>query len=168
MLITFPRSRYYFVLSVPLPLSSVQLLSHVRLFATPWTAARQASLSITNFWSLQPTSVMPSNHLIAPPFHYPDSWFPGNPTIFQPQGFILTVSLARKALPPGSEDHTLTSFKYLLKGLLLFGSFCLINALVNLYFGIISNSPIITVFFILVFSTYTMLILHVLFSVSLP
>ena len=32
--------------------SSVQLLSHVRLFATPWTAARQASLSITNSWSL--------------------------------------------------------------------------------------------------------------------
>ena len=28
------------------------MLSHVRLFATPWTAARQASLSITNSWSL--------------------------------------------------------------------------------------------------------------------
>ena len=33
-------------------ISSVQLLSHVRLFATPWTAARQASLSITNSQSL--------------------------------------------------------------------------------------------------------------------
>ena len=47
--------------------SSVQLLSRVRLFAAPWTAARQASLSITNSWSLPkliPTgSVMPSNHL---------------------------------------------------------------------------------------------------------
>ena len=32
--------------------SSVQLLGYVRLFATPWTAARQASLSITNSWSL--------------------------------------------------------------------------------------------------------------------
>ena len=31
---------------------SVQSLSHVRLFVTPWTAARQASLSITNSWSL--------------------------------------------------------------------------------------------------------------------
>ena len=31
---------------------SVQLLSHVRLFATPWTAASQGSLSITNSWSL--------------------------------------------------------------------------------------------------------------------
>ena len=48
--------------------SSVQSLSHIRLFATPWTAARQASLSITNSWSLlwltSIESVMPSNHLI--------------------------------------------------------------------------------------------------------
>ena len=48
--------------------SSVQLLSHVRLFATSWTTARQASLSITNSQSLlKPVSiesVMPSNHLI--------------------------------------------------------------------------------------------------------
>ena len=47
---------------------SVQLLSHVRLFATSWTAARQASLSITNSWSLlklmSAELVMPSNHLI--------------------------------------------------------------------------------------------------------
>ena len=46
----------------------VQSLSYIRLFATPWTAARQASLSFTisqrllNFMSLE--SVMPSNHLI--------------------------------------------------------------------------------------------------------
>ena len=48
--------------------SSVQSLSRVQLFVTPWTAARQASLSITNSWSLLKlmsiTSVMPSNHLI--------------------------------------------------------------------------------------------------------
>ena len=48
--------------------SSVQSLSHVRLFAAPWTAACQASLSITNSWSLPKLmsieSVMPSNHLI--------------------------------------------------------------------------------------------------------
>ena len=48
--------------------SSVQLLSHVRLFATPWTAAHQASLSIINSRSLlrlmSIESVMPSNHLI--------------------------------------------------------------------------------------------------------
>ena len=48
--------------------SSVQLLSRVLLFATPWTAGRQASLSITISWSLLKLMsielVMPSNHLI--------------------------------------------------------------------------------------------------------
>ena len=48
--------------------SSVQSLSCVQLFATPWTAAHQASLSITNSQSLlklmSVESVMPSNHLI--------------------------------------------------------------------------------------------------------
>ena len=48
--------------------SSVQLLSHVWLFATPWSAAHQASLSITNSWSLLKLksieSVMSSSHLI--------------------------------------------------------------------------------------------------------
>ena len=49
-------------------ISSVQSLSHVRLFATPWTSACQASLSITNSRSLLKLmfteSAMPSNHLI--------------------------------------------------------------------------------------------------------
>jgi len=48
--------------------SSVQLLSRVQLFVTPWTVARQASLSITNSWSLPKLMfidlVMPSNHFI--------------------------------------------------------------------------------------------------------
>ena len=47
---------------------SVQLLSHVQLFAIAWTAACQASLSTTTSWSLLKhmsiVSVMPSNHLI--------------------------------------------------------------------------------------------------------
>ena len=47
---------------------SVQLLSHVQLFATPWIAACQASLSITNSWSslklMSIKLVMPSSHLI--------------------------------------------------------------------------------------------------------
>ena len=51
-----------------LSLSSVQLLSRVWLFATPWIAAHQASLSITNSWSslrlMCIESVMPSSHLI--------------------------------------------------------------------------------------------------------
>ena len=63
-------------------LSSVQLLSHVQLLATPWTAAHQASLSITNsrnFLKLMSIeSVMPSNHLIlCHPLLLLPSVFPG-------------------------------------------------------------------------------------------
>ena len=61
--------------------NSVQLLSRVWLFVTPWTAACQASLSITNSWSLLKLmpieSVMPSNHLIlCHPLLLPPSIFP--------------------------------------------------------------------------------------------
>ena len=61
--------------------SSVQSLSRVRLFATPWTAARQASLSITNSQSLLKLmpieSVMISNHLVlCRPLLLPPSIFP--------------------------------------------------------------------------------------------
>ena len=54
--------------------SSIQSLSHVRLTATPWTAALQASLSITNSPSLLKLmsieSVMPSNHLILRQYYW--------------------------------------------------------------------------------------------------
>ena len=61
--------------------SSVQSLSHDRLFVIPWTAAWQASLSITNYQSLLKLmfieSVMPSNHLIlCHPLLLPPSIFP--------------------------------------------------------------------------------------------
>ena len=61
--------------------SSVQLLSRVWLFATLWTAARQASLSITNSWSppkcMSIVCVMPPNHLIlCRPLLLPPSIFP--------------------------------------------------------------------------------------------
>ena len=61
--------------------SSVQSLCPVRLFATPWTVARQASMSITNSWSLLKLmsieSVMPSKHLIlCRPLLLPPSVFP--------------------------------------------------------------------------------------------
>ena len=60
---------------------SVQLLSRVQLFATPWTAAHQPSLSITNSQNLLKlmsiTSVMPFNHLIlCRPLLLPPSIFP--------------------------------------------------------------------------------------------
>ena len=76
-----------FTVLEPLPcrchFRSVQLLSHFQLFATPWTAAWQGSLSITNSWSLLKLmsieSLMPSNHLIL--CHLlllPPSIFPSN------------------------------------------------------------------------------------------
>ena len=73
-------------------ISSVQLLSHVWLVATPWTAARQASLSITNSWSLLKLmfieSVMPSNRLIL--FHPLSSYlqaFPATGSFLMSQFF---------------------------------------------------------------------------------
>ena len=65
---TFPFICVAFWSLLSLCISSVQSLSRVRLFATPWITAHQASLSITNSWSsLRLTSieeVMPSSHLI--------------------------------------------------------------------------------------------------------
>ena len=66
--------------SVAFRFSSVESLSRVRHLATPWTAACQASLSITNSWSLLKLmsieSVMPSNHLICHPLLLLPSVFP--------------------------------------------------------------------------------------------
>ena len=62
------RPRHNWATNLSHQLSSVQLLSHVRLFVTPWTTAHQASLSITNSRSLLKLmpieSVMPPSHLI--------------------------------------------------------------------------------------------------------
>ena len=68
-------------LKSPSLISSVQSLSHVRLFVTPWTVAHQASLSITssqNLLKLMPIqSVMPSNHLsLCHPLLFLPSVFP--------------------------------------------------------------------------------------------
>ena len=59
-------SEALFINAIRPGLSSVQSLTRVQLFATPWTAARQASLSITNSWSrlMSIKSVMSSNYLI--------------------------------------------------------------------------------------------------------
>jgi len=60
--------QFFSVDALGIQFSSVQLLSHVHLFATPWIAARQASLSIINSRSslklMSIESVMPSSHLI--------------------------------------------------------------------------------------------------------
>ena len=60
--------RFHFKDNCPIKFSSVQSLSRVWLFVTPWIAACQASMSITNSWNLLKLmsieSVMPSNYLI--------------------------------------------------------------------------------------------------------
>ena len=102
------------LLSISLGFSSVQLLSHLRLFVTPWTTALQASLSITNartspkFMSIE--SVIPFNYFIlcCPLLHLP-SIFPRSGSFpisqFFPSGGQNTgVSVAISILPMNTQD----------------------------------------------------------------
>ena len=95
-------------------LSSVQLPSHVQLFSTPWTAALQASLSITNTWSLLTLMsielVMPSNHLILyHPLLFLPSIFPSIRVFPMSQFFIssgqsIGSSASASVLPMNIQD----------------------------------------------------------------
>ena len=95
-------------------LSSVQSLSPVRLFAIPWTVARQASLSITNSWSspkpMSIESVMSSNHLILchpllllPPIPPSIRVFSNEPAlpIRWPKYWSFSFSISPTSEPPG-------------------------------------------------------------------
>ena len=94
--------------------SSVQLLSHVWLSVTPWTVAHQASLSITNSWSLLKLmsieSVMPSNHLIlCHPLLLLPSIFPASGSFpmsqfFTSGGQSIGVSASASVLPMNIQD----------------------------------------------------------------
>ena len=93
--------------------SSVQLLSHVWLFVTPWTTAHQASLSITNSWSLLKLmsieSVMPSNHLIlCCPLLLLPSIFPSirvfSSQLFASGGQSIAVSASASVFPMNTQD----------------------------------------------------------------
>ena len=85
--------------------SSVQSLSRVRLFATLWTAAHQAFLSITNSWSLPKVmsieSVMPSNHLILCRPSCPQ-FFPVSESFQMSQS--IGVSASTSVLPMKTQD----------------------------------------------------------------
>ena len=93
--------------------SSVQSLSRVQVFATPWTAALQASLSITNLWSLLKLmsieSVMPSNHLILwRPFFSHLQVFPASGSfpisqLFTSGGQSIGVSIPTSACPMNAQ-----------------------------------------------------------------
>ena len=93
---------------------TVQSLRRIQLFATPWTAARQASLSITYSWSLLKLisieSVMPSNHLIlCHPLLFLPSSFPASGSFpmsqFFPSGGQSTgVSTSASVLPMNIQD----------------------------------------------------------------
>ena len=95
-------------------ISSVQSLSCVQLFATPWTTAHQASLSITNSWSLPKLmsieSVMPSNHLIlCRPLLLLPSIFPSIRVfpvsqLFSSIGQSTGVSASASVLPMNTQD----------------------------------------------------------------
>ena len=94
--------------------SSIQLLSHVHLFATPWTAACQASLFITSSQSLLKLmsikAVMPSNHFIfCYPLLLPPSIFPSIRSFPKSQfltsgGQSIGVSASASVLPMNSQD----------------------------------------------------------------
>ena len=99
--------------------SPVQLLSHVQLLATPWTAACQASLSITNFWSLLKlmsiVSVMPSNHLIlCHPLPFLHSIFLGIRVFSNESAFCIVLPKFwsfRFSISPSNEYSGLISFR---------------------------------------------------------
>ena len=104
----------FLIFSLKLALGSVQLISHFWLFATPWTAARQSSLSITNPRSLPKLmsieSAMPFNHLIlCRPLLLLPSIFPSirvfpMSQLFTSSGQSIGVSAPASVLPMNIQD----------------------------------------------------------------
>ena len=113
-------STYYFHLDTPnqlssnIQFSSVQTLSRVWLFVTPWIAECQASLSITSSQSLLKLmsieSVMPSNHLVLcrplllPPQSFPASGSFQMSQLFASGGPSIGVSASASVLPMNTQD----------------------------------------------------------------
>ena len=101
-----------FVSYILLLYCSFQSLSHVQLFATLWTVARQASLSFTISWSLLKLisieSVMPSNHLIlCRPLLFLPSIFPSIRVFLMSQFFASggqSIGASASVLPMNTQD----------------------------------------------------------------
>ena len=99
--------------------SAVQLLSHVQLFATPWTAARHTFLSITNSWSLLKLMsiemLIPSNHLtLCHPLLLPPSIFPSIRAFYKKS--VLLIKWPKYwsfsfSISPSNEHSGLISFR---------------------------------------------------------
>ena len=106
-------SHPYMTTGKTIAFSSVQSLSHVQLFATPWPAALQASLSITHSWRLLELMsielVMPSNHLmLCCPLLLLPSIFPSirvfGYQLFTSGGQSIGVSASTSVLPMNTQD----------------------------------------------------------------
>ena len=118
-IIYYYNEKYFLCNIVVITISSVQLLSCVRLFATPWTAAHKTSLSTTNSWSLLKlrsiTSVTPFNYLIhCCPLLLPPSIFPSN-RVFSNE-LVLHIRWPKYwsfsfKISPSNEHPGLTSFR---------------------------------------------------------
>ena len=96
--------------------SSVQSLSHVQLFATPWTTAHQVSLSVTNFWSLlklMPIElVMSPNHLIlCRPLLLLPSFFPSIRVFSNESALRIRYWSFSFSIRPSNEHPGLISFR---------------------------------------------------------
>ena len=108
------RTMWRFLKTLEIELPSVQSLIRVQLFATPWIAAREASLSITNSRSslrlMSIESVMPSSHLIlCRPLLLLPSIFPNirvfsMTELFVPGGQSIGVSALASVLPKNTQD----------------------------------------------------------------
>ena len=102
------------ILFIMIVISSVQSLSHVRLFATPWTTARQASLSITNSWSPPKPCPLsqwchPTNSSSVVPFSSCPQSFPASGSfpmsqLFASGGQSIGVSASTSVLPVNTQD----------------------------------------------------------------
>ena len=113
MEVSYEMYYWTFTLKEWLQFSSAHLLSFVRLFVNPWTAARQASLSITNSQSLFKLMsielVMPSNHLILchlllPPSIFPSIWLFSNESVPHIRWPSIGVSDSASLLPNNIQD----------------------------------------------------------------